>query len=57
MGRLILGLIISIAIIIGGLSGSLVLRGTNSSELLVAFGVVYLIFDVYKIIKYQRNNR
>lgn len=57
MGGLIIGAIFSIILIIGGLSGQLVLRGTNSSQLLVVVGVLYLIYDIYKIIKYQKNNK
>ena len=52
-GRII-GLIISIALIIAGLSGSFVLKGTNSSMALVIFGVVLLIYDVYKLLKEKK---
>ena len=50
----IIGLMISIGLIIAGLSGSFVLRGTNSSTALVIAGVIFLIFDIYKIVKYTR---
>lgn len=56
MGRYILGLIVSIIMVIGGLSGRLVLRGTNSSGTLVIVGILYLIYDIYLIVKYKRNN-
>ncbi len=56
MTRLIINLIISIGLIIGGLSGQLVLRGTNSSGLLIAVGVLYLIYDIYLIAKYKKSN-
>jgi len=49
----IIQLLLSIALIIGGLSGEFVLRGTNSSGLLVVFGFVWLIYDIYAIYKYQ----
>ena len=55
MVRLILSAVISIILIIGGLSGQLVFRGTNSSGLLAAVGFFYLIYDIYKIIKYQQH--
>ena len=55
MGRLIFSTLFSIFLIVGGLSGRLVFRGTNSSGLLVIIGVLYLIYDIYKIIKYQQN--
>ncbi len=50
IGRII-GIIISIGLIIAGLSGDFVLRGTNSSIALVIFGVVFLIWDVIKLLK------
>lgn len=53
----IIGLIISIGLIIAGLSGSFVLRGTNSSTALVIAGVIFLIFDIYKIVKYTREKK
>ena len=55
MGRLIFSTLFSIFLIIGGLSGQFVFRGTNSSGLLVAVGVLYLIYDIYKIVKYQQS--
>ena len=45
----IIGIIISIAIIIGGLTGGLVLRGTNSSIALVVVGILFLLYDISKL--------
>lgn len=45
MGRVI-GIIISLVMIIGGLSGSLVLRGTDSSITLIVIGVIMLVFSI-----------
>jgi len=41
-------LIFGILFIIGGLSGELVLRGTNSSLALTGVGVVLLILGIYR---------
>ncbi|MDR0232194.1 MAG: hypothetical protein LBI82_08765 [Dysgonamonadaceae bacterium] len=49
MGRAIFNLIISIIFIIGGLSGGLVLRGTNSSGALVIVGFVFLSISIYRL--------
>jgi hypothetical protein len=54
VGRII-GLLISIAMIIGGLTGTLALRGTNSSTALVVAGVIFLIIDIIGIIRYKKN--
>lgn len=54
IGRII-GILISLGLIIGGLSGEFVLRGTNSSIALVVAGVIFLIWDIYKIIKDRKN--
>lgn len=54
VGRII-GILISLGLIIGGLSGEFVLRGTNSSIALVVAGVIFLIWDIYKIIKDRKN--
>jgi hypothetical protein len=51
IGSLIFGLLISICLIIGGATGTLVLRFTNSSALLVVAGVVFLIFDIIALIR------
>lgn len=50
-GGKIFGLVVSIALIIGGLSGELVLRGTDSSGALVAVGILFLIWDIYSLAK------
>lgn len=50
----ILGIIISFALILGGLSGQFVLIGTNSSSALVIFGIGMLIYDIYQIISYKK---
>ena len=52
----IIGLIISIGLIIAGLSGEFVLKGTNSGMALVAVGALFLIIDIIGIIRYKRNN-
>ena len=44
----IIGLIIAIVMIIGGLSGGLVLRGTNSSGLLVIVGLGFAAYELYR---------
>ncbi|MDR1197723.1 MAG: hypothetical protein LBK94_01750 [Prevotellaceae bacterium] len=50
----IIQLLISIGLIIGGLSGEFVLRGTDSSGLLVVFGCIWLIYDIYSIYAYKK---
>ena len=45
----IIGIVISIGLIIAGLSGDFVLRGTNSSIALVLAGAVFLIYDIFKL--------
>lgn len=45
----IIGIIISIFLIIGGLKGDLVLRGTNSSIALVVAGILFLIYDIVRL--------
>ena len=50
LGRII-GLLISTGLIIAGLSGSFVLKGTDSSLALLIAGVVFLIFDIIGIIR------
>ena len=47
----IFGILISLALIIGGLSGKLVLRGTNSSTALVIVGILFLIYEIYAAVK------
>jgi uncharacterized membrane protein YhaH (DUF805 family) len=50
----ILGLFVSIFMIWGGLSGELVLRGTESSTALVILGFLLLIFDIYAIATHKK---
>lgn len=49
----ILGIIISIGIIIAGLSGNFVLLGTESSAALVVVGVIFLVVDIVQIVRYS----
>ena len=49
-GRIV-GIIISIGLIIAGLSGSFVLKGTNSSIALVIVGVIWLVYDIFMLKK------
>ena len=44
-------ILIGIIFIIGGLSGNLVLRGTDSSELLIVVGVGLLLFGGYQMLR------
>ena len=53
----IIGLIISIGLILGGLSGELVLRGTESSTALIVVGVLFLIWDLYALATHNRNEQ
>lgn len=50
----IIQLLLSISLIIGGLSGNFVLRGTNSSAALVAVGLLWLAFDVIQLIIFKK---
>ena len=52
----IIQLIISIGLIVGGLSGELVLRGTDSSAALVVFGVFWLVLDIVLIVTHKKNS-
>lgn len=54
VGRII-GLIISLAMIIGGLSGELVLRGTDSSTALVVVGALLLVFEIVMLVVPNKN--
>jgi uncharacterized membrane protein YgdD (TMEM256/DUF423 family) len=44
-------IIIGIAFVIGGLSGKLALRGTNSGPALAAVGGVLLIWGIVQVVK------
>lgn len=50
----IIGMIISIGLIIAGISGDFVLKGTDSSMALIIAGVLFLIYDIYKLVKYKK---
>jgi len=50
MLRIIINIIIGIGFIIGGLSGKLVLRGTNSSMAIIVVGAGLIIYGVVQII-------
>lgn len=53
----IIGIFISIGLIIAGLSGEFVLRGTNSSTALVVVGCLYLIYDIVKLAGQNDNQK
>jgi hypothetical protein len=57
MGWKIFGLLVSVFMIIGGLSGDLVLRGTNSSQALVVAGAVFFLWELYSIITHKKEIR
>ena len=50
-GNDIFGMLVSIGLIFGGLSGTMVLRGTNSSPALVAVGFGFLALDIITMIR------
>jgi uncharacterized membrane protein YhaH (DUF805 family) len=54
LGWKIFGLFVSIFFIIGGLSGDLVLRGTESSTALVILGIILFICDAYSIATHKK---
>ncbi|NVO09605.1 MAG: hypothetical protein HXX16_06565 [Bacteroidales bacterium] len=51
MIRIILNFIIGIILIIGGLSGRLVYRGTHNSFLVVAIGIILIIYGIVLIVR------
>jgi hypothetical protein len=51
----IVGLLISIFLIYGGLSGTMVLRGTTSSTALVVVGFLSLAYNIYTIVVSPNN--
>ena len=51
----VFGILISLGLIFGGLSGRMVLRGTNSSPALVVAGIVFLILDIVTMLKKKAN--
>lgn len=52
MAGKIIQLLFSVGLIVGGVSGTFVLRGTDSSAALVAVGVLWLIFDICQFIPF-----
>jgi hypothetical protein len=52
----IIGLIAGIGLIIAGLSGEFVLKGTNSSIALVVVGVILLIGDIIATVRHHSEN-
>ncbi|MDR2037646.1 MAG: DUF805 domain-containing protein [Bacteroidales bacterium] len=54
LGWKIFGLFVSIFLIIGGLSGEMVLRGTDSSTALVVAGFVFLVLDIFAIATHKK---
>lgn len=57
LGGKIFGLLVSVGLIIGGLSGDMVLRGTNSSTALVVAGFAFLALDIYKLATHGRTKQ
>jgi hypothetical protein len=49
--RGIIDIIIGLVMVVGGLSGNLVFRGTDSGGLLAVVGVVLIGFGVFRLIK------
>ena len=46
-----IGIAMCIVLIVGGLSGKLVLRGTQSSAGLVVVGALWLVYDIYRLVR------
>jgi len=57
LGWKIFGLLFSVALIFGGLSGEFVLRGTNSSTALVVAGILFLIWDIISIATHNKSGK
>jgi hypothetical protein len=55
IGRII-GILVSVALIIMGLSGEYVLKGTESSTALVVVGFLFLIVDIIGIVRAKKND-
>ena len=53
-GRII-GILVSIALIVAGLSGDYVLNGTKSSVALVVVGVLFLVWEIFAFMRDKRN--
>ena len=56
MGNKFMGFAISIALIVAGLSGVYVLRGTNSGALLTVFGVILLLWEIIDIVSSRKKH-
>jgi threonine/homoserine/homoserine lactone efflux protein len=56
VGRII-GIIISLGLIIAGLSGEFVLKGTNSSTALVVVGFLWLAYDVFRLVRDKKKDK
>jgi threonine/homoserine/homoserine lactone efflux protein len=59
IGRII-GILVSVALIIMGLSGEYVLKGTESSTALVVVGFLFLLWEVFGLVrdkKKEENNQ
>lgn len=54
LGWKIFGLVVSIGLIGGGLSGEMVLRGTESSTALIVVGSLLLVADIYSIATHKK---
>ncbi len=50
IGRII-GILVSVALIIMGLSGEYVLKGTESSTALVVVGFLFLLWEVFGLVR------
>lgn len=50
IGRII-GILVSVALIIMGLSGEYVLKGTDSSTALVVVGFLFLLWEVFGLVR------
>lgn len=57
MGRGILNIVIGAAMIIGGLSGNLVLRGTSSGGGLAVLGFVVVGIGLYRVVQSNNQNK
>ncbi|MCW5681600.1 MAG: hypothetical protein KF794_07590 [Xanthobacteraceae bacterium] len=51
----IINIVIGLVFVVGGLSGQLALRGTNSGPLLAAVGGLLLAFGIYRAVKLSRS--
>ncbi|MBL8953740.1 MAG: hypothetical protein JNK82_23395 [Myxococcaceae bacterium] len=56
MARGLISIIIGVVMVIGGLSGKLVMRGTESGGALALVGGIVLGIGVFRIIQANKNN-